>query len=309
MKDEHCLRIISLLPSATEILAGLNLTSKMVGRSHECDYPPEIMDLPICTGAKLSTNQPSAQIDADVHKLLQAALSIYEINIEVIKQLKPTHIVTQDQCDVCAVTFADVQAAVANLAQPQPQIISLQPHTLADVWEDISRVGGQLGIDSQPIVTKLKQRVEKYQEKSQKLSQKPRVATLEWLDPLMGSGNWIPELVELAGGEDVLGTKGKPSVYLSWEELLTADPDVIIVLVCGFDLERTKAEITAIMKVNPNWQKLRAVKSDRLYITDGNAYFNRPGPRLVESIEILAEILHPDWFNIKHREIAWERVN
>lgn len=308
MKDEE-LRIVSLLPSATEILAALNLTSVIVGRSHECDYPPEIMDLPICTGAKLNTNQSSAEIDTEVQKLLQAALSIYEINIEVIKQLKPTHIVTQDQCDVCAVTFADVTKAVATLAQPQPEIISLQPHTLADVWGDITRVGTKLGIDSQPTLSKIQQQVEEYQQRSQQLLVKPRVATLEWLDPLMGSGNWIPELVELAGGEDIFGTKGKPSVYLSWEDLLTADPDVIIVMCCGFDLERTKAEITAIMDINPNWQKLRAVNSDRLYITDGNAYFNRPGPRLVESIEILAEILHTDWFNPKHREIAWKRLN
>ncbi len=218
---------------------------------------------------------------------------------------------TQDQCDVCAVTFSEVEKAVATLSQPQPQIISLQPNTLTEVWADIERVAVKLGVDAKPVLTELQRRVETCQQKTQNLpaDKRPRVAAIEWIEPLMGSGNWIPEMVELAGGRDLFGGIGQHSPYLSWDSLLEAKPDVLIVMPCGFDLERTRQEMQQAMAKQPQWQQLEAVKQNRLYITDGNAYFNRPGPRLVDSLEILAEIIHPELFEQKYEAIGWERAS
>ncbi|MBD2464853.1 cobalamin-binding protein [Oscillatoria sp. FACHB-1407] len=302
----NALRIVSLLPSATEILAVLNLTPAIVGRSHECDYPPEIASRPICTSARLNPGKPSGDIDADVKTLLQSTLSIYDIELDVLQHLQPTHIVTQDQCDVCAVNFSLVEAAVATLSEPRPKVISLQPHTLSDVWTDIERVATELQVDSSAAIAPLKARVDACRQKTQDLSNRPTVAAIEWIDPLMGSGNWIPELVELAGGKDLFGTVGQHSPYISWDALLVADPDVIIVMPCGFDLAKTRQEMQQAIATHPQWQQLRAVQQQQLYLTDGNAYFNRPGPRLVDSLEILAEILHPDLFQPHHNGSGWQ---
>ncbi len=302
------LRIVSLLPSATEIVAALGLTDAIVGRSHECDYPPEIKDRPVCTEAQLNSEKPSAQIDADVLDLVQKALSIYKIKTDVLEQLQPTHIVTQDQCDVCAVNFADVEKAVAELTQSQPKVISLQPNVLNDVWADIERVAATLGVESQSVLTQLQSRVEVCKQKTQGLSEsdRPTVAAIEWTEPLMATGNWIPELVELAGGQCLFGVVGKHSPYLEWDALVKADPEVIIIMPCGFDLERTRQE-TMPLTHRPEWSSLHAVRSGKVFITDGNAYFNRPGPRLVDSLEILAEILHPDIFDFGYRGTGWEQ--
>jgi iron complex transport system substrate-binding protein len=302
-------RIVSLLPSATEILAVLGMTPHIVGRSHECDYPPEIVDLPICTSARLDAARPSGQIDADVQTLLRSALSLYDINLEVLQQLQPTHIVTQDQCDVCAVTFGEVEKAVATIADPKPQVISLQPNTLQEVWADLGRVASSLEVDAEPVLASLKQRVEACRQQGQTLlpNKRPRVAAIEWIDPLMGAGNWVPELIEIAGGQNLLGQLGHHSPYLSWETLLEADPDVIVVMPCGFDLARTGQELHQAMTQYPQWHQLRAVQTGQLYITDGNAYFNRPGPRLVDSLEILVEILHPDGTGGKYGAIGWRQ--
>ncbi len=302
------LRIVSLLPSATEIVAALGLTDAIVGRSHECDYPPEIKDRPVCTEAQLNSEKPSAQIDADVLDLVQKALSIYKIKTDVLEQLQPTHIVTQDQCDVCAVNFADVEKAGAELTQSQPKVISLQPNVLNDVWADIERVAATLGVESQSVLTQLQSRVEVCKQKTQGLSEsdRPTVAAIEWTEPLMATGNWIPELVELAGGQSLFGVVGKHSPYLEWDALVKADPEVIIIMPCGFDLERTRQE-TMPLTHRPEWSSLHAVRSGKVFITDGNAYFNRPGPRLVDSLEILAEILHPDIFDFGYRGTGWEQ--
>ncbi len=301
------LKIVSLLPSATEIVAALGLTDAIVGRSHECDYPPEIDNRPICTEAQLNSEKPSAQIDADVIDLVQKALSIYKIKIDVLEQLQPTHIVTQDQCDVCAVNFAEVEKAVAELTHSHPKVISLQPNVLTDVWADIERVAAALGVESQAVLAGLQSRVEACRQKTQglSLSDRPRVAAIEWTDPLMAAGNWIPELVELAGGQLLFGVAGKHSPYLEWDALVKADPEVIIIMPCGFNLERTHQE-TMPLTQHPDWSSLHAVRSGKVFITDGNAYFNRPGPRLVDSLEILAEILHPDRFDFGYRGTGWK---
>ncbi|HEY9905928.1 MAG TPA: cobalamin-binding protein [Candidatus Sericytochromatia bacterium] len=299
------LRIVSLLPSATEIVAALGLSSAIVGRSHECDYPPEIQDRLICTEAQLNSEKPSAQIDADVLDLAQKALSIYKIKTDVLEQLQPTHIVTQDQCDVCAVNFADVEKAVAELTHSHPQVISLQPNVLTDVWTDIERVAATLGVESQAVLAQLQSRVEACREKAQGVSERPTVACIEWTEPLMAAGNWIPELVETVGGQLLFGTVGKHSPYLEWDALVKADPEVIIIMPCGFGLERTRQE-TQPLTQRPEWSSLQAVRTGKVFITDGNSYFNRPGPRLVDSLEILAEILHPDSFDFGYKGTGWE---
>lgn len=300
------LRIVSLLPSATEIVAALGLTNSIIGRSHECDYPPQIQDKPICTEAQLNSEKPSAEIDADVLDLVQKALSIYKIKIEVLEELKPTHIVTQDQCDVCAVNFADVEKAISQLTQSQPKIISLQPNLLTEVWADIQRVADTLKVDSQPLLTQLQSRVQACLEKTQGLIKRPTIAAIEWTEPLMAAGNWMPELIEIAGGKSLFSVLGKHSPYLEWEALTLANPEIIIIMPCGFGLERTRQETQAMVN-NPNWQNLQAVKNGKVFITDGNSYFNRPGPRLVDSLEILAEILHPQLFNFGYQGTGWER--
>ncbi|MDR5639333.1 cobalamin-binding protein [Thermosynechococcus sp. PP42] len=286
------MRLVSLLPSATEIVAALGLTPFLVGRSHECDYPPEVKTLPVCTRARLDAQQSSLAIDRAVQDLLRSALGIYDLELATLQALKPTHIITQDQCDVCAVTLAEVQGAIARLFEPPPQLISLQPHCLEDVWQDIRRVGLALGVSPDPLLNSLHTRIHACQAG---VSDRPRrqVATIEWIDPLMASGNWVPELIALAGGENVLGTAGKHSPYIEWSTLLAIDPEVIIVMPCGFDLERSRQELDQALHTYPQWQQLRALQTGQLYIVDGNAYFNRPGPRLVDSLEILVEILHP----------------
>lgn len=302
------LRIVSLIPSGTEIVAALGLTDAIVGRSHECDYPPEIKDRAVCTQARLNSAASSGDIHEKVNNLLQSALSIYQIKTDVLEKLQPTHIVTQDQCDVCAVSLKDVQEAVATLTNSSPEIISLQPNVLNDVWEDIRRVANVFGVDSLQAIENLEARVKIVDQKTQGLSKTehlPTVACIEWTDPLMVAANWIPELVTLAGGQPLLSITGQPSTPLKWETLISSNPDAIIFMPCGFNLHRTRQE-AHLFSQRPEWQQLHAVQSGRVYITDGNFYFNRPGPRLVDSIEILAEILHPEIFQYGYKEQAWQ---
>ncbi len=305
MSDTANLRIVSLLPSATEIVDCLGLTEALVGRSHECDYPPSVKDLPICTEARLDSSKKSGEIDAGVQTLIQDALSIYKIKIDVLDSLQPNYIVTQDQCDVCAVNLPEVEKAIAQLIDSHPQVISLQPNLLQQVWADIEQVAQTLGVEAQPVLSKLQDRVKAIAIKVKDINQKPTVIALEWTEPLMGGGNWIPELIEIAGGNPLLGVKGEHSPYLSWSSLTEANPDVIVIMPCGFDLERTEQE-SQVLTQHPNWKSLSAVKNGKVFIVDGNAYFNRPGPRLVDSAEILAEIFHPQLFNFGYQGKSWK---
>ena len=299
-------RIISLLPSATEIVAALGLSDALVGCSHECDYPPLVKQLPACTSAQLNTHKPSGEIDTDVRSLLNSALSIYQLKIEIIEELQPTHIITQDQCDVCAVSFSAVEKAVQESISTHPQVISLQPNLLQQVWQDIERVADAFHVPAQPLLQELQVRIDNIVSQTVNLAENelPTVVALEWTEPLMGAGNWIPELIEMAGGKPILAVKGQHSPYLSWENLADADPDVIVIMPCGFNLERTRQE-SQVLTQHPFWRQLRAVKQSQVFITDGNAYFNRPGPRLVDSLEILADLLHPDQFKFGYCAQAW----
>lgn len=305
--NKQNLRIVSLLPGATEILAALGLTEVIVGRSHECDYPPEIQSRPVCTSARINSAASSATIHQDINELLQSALSIYQIETKVLEQLQPTHIVTQDQCDVCAVSLKEVELALATLTQIHPQIISLKPNVLADVLADIDTIANTVGVDSRRLVEDLESRIKICQQKVAGLSltELPTVACIEWIDPLMTASNWIPELVRLAGGQPLFSAVGQPSGQVEWETLVATNPDIIVFMPCGLDLNRTRTE-ALILTQRPEWQNLRAVKTQRVYVTDGNSYFNRPGPRLVDSLEILAEILHPEIFEYGYKGTAWE---
>ncbi|MDF5719418.1 MAG: cobalamin-binding protein [Rhizonema sp. PD37] len=309
MSDSN-LRIVSLIPSGTEILAALELTNAIVGLSHECDYPQQVQQLPVCTQARLNSNAPSSEIHDKIENLLQSALSIYQIKIDVLEELQPTHIVTQDQCDVCATSLKDVQKAAKSLINSSPQIISLKPSVLQDVWGDIQRVGNAFGVDSQPLIKNLEARLKIVEHKTQglsKIEKLPTVACIEWTEPLMFAANWIPELVSIAGGEALFSLTGQSSAPLKWETLIQANPDIVIFMPCGFDLNRTRQE-AQLLTNHPEWGQLHATESGRVYITDSNAYFNRPGPRLVDSLEILAEILHPEIFQYGYKGKAWEFI-
>ncbi|HKS36985.1 MAG TPA: cobalamin-binding protein [Verrucomicrobiae bacterium] len=301
-------RIVSLLPSCTEIVCALGLEQQLVGRSHECDFPPAIRHLPECTGSNLDTQGSSAGIDREVKSLLRQALSIYSIDIDRLKELRPDVILTQSQCEVCAVSLPEVEHAVSVWTGRKPRILSLAPNSLADVWEDILRVSGALGVPERgaELVPKLKNRAEQIARLTRDLPCRPSVACIEWLDPLMAAGNWVPELVELAGGLNLFGEAGKHSPWLNWEAVREHDPEVVVILPCGFDVSRTWREMPALAN-RPGWEGLRAVRTGRVFIADGSQYFNRPGPRLVESLEILAELIHPRVFHFGHGQSRWKK--
>ncbi len=286
-------RIISLLPSSTETLCALGLRDRLVGVSHECDFPADVLGLPVLTAPKLNPHGSSATIDARVRAVVQEGLSVYRINTEVLRQLQPDLIVTQDQCEVCAVSLPEVEEAVRCFLTPGVHVVSLKPQRLSDIWEDIRQVGQATGQDAaaEEVVKGLTRRVWKLEQKTRH-TQRPRVACIEWLDPLMAGGNWVPELVEIAGGEYTFAAAGAHSPKITWQTLVEYQPEVIVVMPCGFKIPQTQADLS-VLTAHPQWQELPAVQANRVYVVDGNAYFNRPGPRIVESVEILAEILHP----------------
>ena len=299
-------RIASLVPSATEIVAALGQAERIVARSHECDWPPEVARAPACTRARIDASKPSGAIHEEVGKLLAAALSLYDLDTEVLRAARPSHIVTQDQCDVCAVGLSEVEAAAVEFLEAPVQIVSLTPIRLGDVWDDIARVGAALGVDAQPVREGLLARVVEIAERAKALPPR-RVLTVEWSDPPMTAGNWVPELVALAGGIDTLGADGSHSPRITVEAVAAAEPDVIVLMPCGYDLPRTVADGRALL-ADPAWAGLRVAQAGAVYATDGNAFFNRPGPRLVESLEILAEIIHPAHFAFGHEGTGWNRL-
>ncbi len=264
-------RIVSLISSATEIIHALGQTSSQVGRSHECDFPASIAALPVCTKPTIDIHADSREIDRSVKSRVRNALSVYEVFDDVLERLQPTHIITQTQCEVCAVSLRDVERSVASRLASQPKIVSLTPNSLADVWDDVRRLASALGIaeHGETVVASLRARMCAISERARATKDRPRVALIEWIEPLMATGNWMPELVEMAGGVNLLGEPGKHSGYLTWEELLNSDPDVIIVCPCGFDIERTEGEMYWFTQ-RPEWSTMRAVRSGRVYLADGN---------------------------------------
>ena len=300
-------RVVSLIASATEIVCALGLERLLVGRCHECDYPPSVKRLPICTEPNFGVEGTSREIDDRVKGTLLEGASIYRVFADKLRELRPEVIITQSQCAVCAVSEADVDRALGGWREPKPRVVSLHPNALAEVWRDIQSVADALDAakTGDTLVRGLRHRVADIAEQAHNLPTRPSVACLEWLDPLMAGGNWVPELVELAGGINLFGVAGKHSPWMSWDDLVERDPDIIIALPCGFDLARTKAEMIHAAS-HSQWHDLRAVRNGKAFATDGNQFFNRPGPRLVESLEILAEILHPECFQFGHRGSGWD---
>ena len=303
------LRVVSLLPAATEIVAALGFADTLVGRSHECDFPEDVEELPSCTEAKLDPSRPSEEIHGSVGALLSAALSVYRVDAERLRALAPTHVVTQVQCEACAVSLADVDAALAGWIGERPQLVPLNPGSLSEVFADFERIAGALGAPERGrrVLADLRARMDAIAERAAAQPSRPRVVTLEWLSPLMTAGNWMPELVRMAGGEDLLGDPGHHSAWLDWAAVRRADPDVLIAFPCGFPLGRVERE-AALLPSLPGWSELPAVRTGRVYLAEANQYFNRPGPRLAETLEILAEMLHPGVFAFGHEGKAWRPI-
>ena len=302
-------RIVTMIASATEIVCALGFEHDLVARSHECDYPPGIARLPICTAPRFDVHGSSLEIDQRVKSLLEQATSIYRVDANVLKELRPDVIVTQAHCEVCAVSEKDVESALADWLGNKPKIVSLSPNNLADVWQSIRNVADALGVISrgETLVQQLEARVQQIAKRAGSVSDGTlTVACLEWLDPLMAAGNWVPELVACAGGVNLFGSVGQHSPWMTWEQLCERDPDIIVALPCGFDLAKTRSEMVGLRQ-HPQWKNLQAVRNHRVFVTDGNQFFNRPGPRLVESLEILAEIFHPQTFSFGHEGTGWEQ--
>jgi iron complex transport system substrate-binding protein len=290
-----CPRIVSLLPAATEMAVAIGLADALVGRSHECDHPPEITRLPALTAPRIDAAGSSRAI----HEQVERATAMFTLAAERLAALRPDVILTQAACDVCAVAEEDVVAA-ARAIEPPPRIVSLSSTTLAGVFADILAVGSATGrlAQAREVVARLRARCDSVACRTRAragTSARPRVALIEWLDPPMAAGNWVPELVRLAGGDDVLGQAGQHSHWIDWDDVAGADPDVVVLVPCGFTLDRVVAEADS-PAVRPHLESLRAFRAGRAWAVDGHHLFNRPGPRLIDSLEVLAEIVHPGRF-------------
>ena len=301
------LRLLTLLSSATEIVHALGLGEFQVGRSHECDFPETVQTLPACTKASIPQDVPSGEIDALVRERAESLVSIYEIDAELLRRLNPTHIITQTQCNICAVSLGDVQKVMRQQLEVAAEVVPLEALALEGLWQDILRVARACGhADAgESLVSELKDRLRSIETTAQGAKRRPSLAAVEWLDPLMAAGNWVPELIEIAGGRGLLGTAGQHSPYMTFEELRESDPDLIAAMPCGFDLDRTRAEMVHLTQL-PGWEDLRAVRERHVFLCDGNQYMNRSGPRLVDSAQIFAEMLHPELFPPALRGVGWE---
>ena len=303
-------KVVSLLPAATEMVCALGQRSRLVGCSHECDFPEEVRSLPACTRARIDAAASSAEIDRQVKARAEAGESLYEIDVPQLRRLQPGVIFAQGQCEVCAVSDADVRKALAREIGWQPEVVALSPKRFTDLWADLRTVALALGLpdEGRDTIRALKERVAEVLLRVCQQSHRPTVACIEWLEPLMTAGNWVPEMVELAGGQNLLARAGEHSPWLDWERLRAANPEILLLMPCGFDRERTRKEL-ARLAGQPGWAQMTAVRSRQVFILDGNAYFNRPGPRLVDSVEMLAEIFFPMAFpKARYEGKGWERI-
>ena len=291
------MKIVSLLPSATEIICALGLRQHLVGITHECDYPADVLGLPIVTKSIIPHDASSIQIDQLVRHQLETNAALYSLNVEILEKLQPDIIVTQALCEVCAVSEAEITKTICRLSH-KPKVLNLEPMCLQDVFDTLLFVGEETGQHdfTDDVIRALNQRVDRVwslTENCIKNEDYPKVTFLEWIDPPFNAGHWTPELIEMAGGIDCLGNMHRSSETTLWENVIEAEPDVMFVACCGFSLERAMVDLP-ILQENDGWDDLPCVKNKRVYFSDGNSYFNRPGPRLVDSLEIIANALHPD---------------
>lgn len=299
-------RIISLLPAATEIICALGLKDQLIGRSHECDFPESIVNLPVCSFAKFIPGSSSLEIDQQVKDILTDALSIYTVDKNRVKELEPAVIITQAQCEACAVSLKDVEKSMQGVLDSNVEVISLNPRTLHDIFNEILMLAEKLDVKEtgEAFVEELQERCDLVNHKLKFVEQRPGVVCIEWLSPLMVAGNWTPELISIAGGTPLLAEKGKHSAYVDFTAVQQADPDIIVIAPCGFAMDRTLKEINLLLE-QPGWDNLAAVKNDRVYIADGNQYFNRSSQKVVDTIELLAEIIHPKQFIFGYEGKGW----
>ncbi|MEO0586169.1 MAG: cobalamin-binding protein [Planctomycetota bacterium] len=287
------MRIVTLLPSATEIVCGLGLEDQLVGVTHECDYPPSVQGLPKVTRTLIPHDASSKEIDALVRERLQTQRALYTLDMPVLEELRPDLIVTQALCDVCAVAEAEVTSAACGLPG-RPRVINLEPMRLDDVFDCVGLVGEAAGVPdrARSILAGLRERVATVEARSEGIAERPRVVLLEWIDPPFCAGHWSPELICMAGGDEAVGQPAERSRTIEWSDVVAADPEVMVIACCGFDTQRTRQDLP-ILAAFPGFDRLTCVRDGRVYLVDGNAYFSRPGPRLVDSLEILAHALHP----------------
>ena len=285
------MRIVSLLPSATEIVCALGLEEQLVGVSHECDYPSAVRGLPKVTRTLIPTDAASGEIDRLVSEQLKTTKALYQLDLPLLKELRPDVIVTQSLCDVCAVSPNEVQTALAQLPGT-PRVVNLEPQSLDGLFKAIRQVASAVGVSADDTIRQLRGRVDAVAARSATVTTRPRVALLEWLNPPFSSGHWNPELVRIAGGVEGLGKEGCPSRRLRWEEVYEWRPEAVVIACCGFTVERTQQDMAGLQMI-AGWDTLPAVRANRVYVADGSQYFNRPGPRLVESLELLAHALFP----------------
>lgn len=287
------MRIVSLLPSATEIVCSLGLEEQLVGVTHECDFPPGVRTLPKVTTTLVPTDVSGRAIDAIVRDRIGAGAALYSLDLEALERLRPDLIVTQTLCNVCAVAEDEVRDASCALPTA-PTVLNLEPQTLDQVLASIGDVGRAVGVRdrARQTVGALRRRIDAVVSACARERHRPRVALLEWLDPPFSTGHWNPELVRMAGGVDGLGREGQPSVTLEWSQVIAWQPEVVVISCCGFTAERAMEE-TAVLRDVPGWSELPAVRAGRVWVTDGASYFSRPGPRLVDSLELLGHVLHP----------------
>lgn len=288
------MRICSLLPGATEVVVALWNTKHLVGISHECDYPPEVRTKPVLVRAVVDTEALSSrEIDRQVRAKLRTGQPLYELDETLLGRVRPHLIIAQDLCHACAITPSQVERAIGDLPS-RPRVLSLNPVTLEDVFGDIERIGEAVGRrqEASLLVEQLRARLQTVLLQVAHADKHPRVACIEWLDPLFAAGHWVPDMVAYAGGVDVLGKAGSPSAEITWKQVCAAKPDVLVIMPCGFPVARTRSEMARLTK-RPGWKTLPAVKTGRVFLVDAPAYFNRPGPRLIDGIELLASCLHP----------------
>lgn len=303
------LRVASLLPAATEIVCALGRGDALVGVSHECDFPAGVEALPRLTRTHVDPQARSRDIDAAVRDRLGRGLGVYDIDMEALRAAAPDVIVTQDQCDVCAVSLAEVEAAARATLGTDARIVSLRPAVLADVFADIARVGAALGAgqEAAALVAGLQARVDAVRLRALAARYRPRVVCIEWLEPLMVAGNWVPEIVASAGGRYEAVVAGRHSETWDADRLVAAAPEVVLVAPCGFGLGQTRSELAALT-AQPFWRALPAVRNGRVYAIDGNAYLNRPGPRIVESLELVAGLIQPGLLAGRMPADGWFRI-
>lgn len=302
------MRICSLLPSATEILYAIGLGDSILGVSHECDFPADAATKPSLLRPRVDTRATPAEIDRQVGEIIARGESIYAVDAELLSSLDPDLILTQDLCHVCAASPDDLATALTRFPR-QPQVLSLTPRSIEEVWDDIRRVGVATGrcADAEAVAARCAKRVAAVEAVAGMAVKPPRVACLEWLDPFYVGGHWVPEMVAKAGGTDVLGRAAKPSFRVTAEEIEMSRPEVIVVMLCGYDAARNAAEFAGA-RLPEKWKDLPAVREREFFSVDASSYFSRPGPRLADGVEILAEILHPEVFRRTAPQKSWRRL-